>query len=128
MVGHFGFAHERKIRLSSLPAQPAGFGEIIRRKLIRCFSAPLVCFRGRRQDQCTVGIKSAKKTVFIRLHVRLHKSKRIFIDEKRQLYCAVMPPEMNGTPGAVENSAFIREFKHVSPRRLSLDARNPAFS
>ena len=80
-------------------------------------------------DRGPICIKGAKQARLIKRHFRLQPHEGVFSDKERPLHRAVMPPEPHGTPGRIENAAFVRKIEHSSLTVFfSFDARNPALS
>src|SRR3954466_6908023 len=77
--------------------------------MIRASAAACVDFSRGSVNQVPIGIEGAEQAGLVEPHSGLHAFQRILRDEKHSFPCAVMAPELHGTPWGIIETGLIRE-------------------
>src|SRR4051812_6990909 len=77
--------------------------------MIRASAAACVDFSRGSVNQIAIGIEGAEQAGLVEQHSGLHAFQSILGDEKHSFSCAVMAPELHGTPWSVIETSLIRE-------------------
>src|SRR3954464_8445357 len=96
-------------------------------QMIRASAAACVDFSRGSVNQVAIGIEGSEQTELVEPHSGLHAFQSILGDEKHSFPCAVMAPELHGTPWSVIETSLIRETQRHCQRPFEL-ATSPAVS
>jgi hypothetical protein len=78
-------------------------------------------------NQVPIGIEGAEQAGLVEPHSGLHAFQSILRDEKYSFPCAVMAPELHGTPWGIIETGLIREAQRHWIRGLSKSQRRVLF-